>query len=143
MSSDSGSDNDDRNPNAILTPNTGSMDLSLDAIKNQLESISITSQVEMRSFDQEEEQLMFTNGLLNEESGSKVVDEFEGELSNSDFTAESSSRVIMSSSSVWKYDTLEAEEVEAPFSPSSSGYAGERGSVGIESHIACGCWACI
>ncbi|CAI9774609.1 unnamed protein product [Fraxinus pennsylvanica] len=123
MSSDSGSDNDDQNPNAILSPNSGSIDLSLDAIENQLESISITSQAETRSCNQQEERLIFTNGLLDEESGSKEV-----VLSDSNLMGESSSGVIMSSSSVWRYNSLEAEEVEAPSSPHSSGYAGERGS---------------
>ncbi|KAL2541106.1 SAND family protein [Abeliophyllum distichum] len=128
MPSDSSSDNDDQNPNAIPSPNSDSMDLSLDAIENQLESISMTSQAETRSSNQEEEQLTIANGLLNEESRSEVVDEFEEELSNSNSKAELSSEVIMSSSSVWRYNNLEAEEAEAPSSPSSSGYAGERGS---------------
>lgn len=128
MSSDSGSDNDDQNPNSILSSNSGSIDTSLDATENQLESISITSQTEARSFNQREEQLMFTNGLLTEESGSKVADEFKKELSDSKLMEESSSGVIMNSSSVWRYSSLEAEEVESPSSPSSSGYAGERGS---------------
>ncbi|KAL2557470.1 SAND family protein [Forsythia ovata] len=87
MPSESSSDNDDQNPNAILSPNSDSMDLSLDAIENQLESISMTSQAETRSSNQQEEQLTIPNGLLNEESRSEVVDEFEEELSNSNTKA--------------------------------------------------------
>ncbi|PIN15050.1 putative protein Sand [Handroanthus impetiginosus] len=140
-SSSASSDGADRNPNSNPEPgpdpNPDSIDQSLDAIENQLASISMSSRSPTATADDEEEveeeeeqsveQLTFRNGLLNEEIGGEgAIDSIEEEHIKSNLKAESSG-VIKESPFVWR-NTSEVDEVEARLSPTSSGYAGERGS---------------
>ncbi|KAG8387672.1 hypothetical protein BUALT_Bualt02G0045700 [Buddleja alternifolia] len=137
-SNSSSSDSDDGNPNS----NAGNIDQSLDAIENQLASITMSSRSPTTTFDEEEEvveeeeeeeeqlldQLRITNGSLNEKLGAEgVVDSVDDDYVESISKAESSGVIKESSSSVWR-NASEADEAEAPLTPSSSGYAGERGS---------------
>ncbi|KAL0460195.1 UNVERIFIED_CONTAM: Vacuolar fusion protein MON1 [Sesamum latifolium] len=144
--SSSSSDNDDRNPNSNPEPspnpkpnaNPVSIDQSLDAIENQLASISMSSRSPTATVDDEEEvggeegqpveQLKITNGSLSEEIGEEgATDSIEDEHIASSSMAESSGVIKESPPFVWR-NNLEAHEVERPLSPSSSGYAGEMGS---------------
>ncbi|KAL0436428.1 UNVERIFIED_CONTAM: Vacuolar fusion protein MON1, partial [Sesamum radiatum] len=143
--SSSSSDNDDRNPNSNPEPspnpkpnaNPVSIDQSLDAIENQLASISMSSRSPTATVDDEEEvgeegqpveQLKITNGSLSEEIGEEgATDSIEDEHIASSSMAESSGVIKESPPFVWR-NNLEAHEVEGPLSPSSSGYAGEMGS---------------
>ncbi|KAK4483404.1 hypothetical protein RD792_010590, partial [Penstemon davidsonii] len=123
-SNSSSSESDDQNPNSNI-------DQSLDAIENQLASISMSSHPptttsldeDVVDEENEEEKLVsIVNGSLNEEivAAQAKVDSIEHEQHiESNCKPESSS-----SSFAWR-DTTEAEP---PLSPSSSGYAGERGS---------------
>ncbi|KAK4408952.1 Vacuolar fusion protein MON1 [Sesamum angolense] len=141
--SSSSSDNDDQNPNSNPDPspnpkpnaNPVSIDQSLDAIENQLASISMSSRATVD--DEEEvgeeegqpvEQLKITNGSLSEEIGEEgATDYIEDEHIATSSMAESSGVIKESPPFVWR-NNLEAHEVERPLSPSSSGYAGEMGS---------------
>ncbi|KAL0417721.1 UNVERIFIED_CONTAM: Vacuolar fusion protein MON1 [Sesamum radiatum] len=141
--SSSSSDNDDQNPNSNPGPspnpkpnaNPVSIDQSLDAIENQLASISMSSRATVD--DEEEvgeeegqpvEQLKITNGSLSEEIGEEgATDSIEDEHIATSSMAESSGVIKESPPFVWR-NNLEAHEVERPLSPSSSGYAGEMGS---------------
>ncbi|KAL0369661.1 UNVERIFIED_CONTAM: Vacuolar fusion protein MON1 [Sesamum angustifolium] len=141
--SSSSSDNDDQNPNSNPDPspnpkpnaNPVSIDQSLDAIENQLASISMSSRATVD--DEEEvgeeegqpvEQLKITNGSLSEEIGEEgATDSIEDEHIATSSMAESSGVIKESPPFVWR-NNLEAHEVERPLSPSSSGYAGETGS---------------
>ncbi|KAL2471214.1 SAND family protein [Abeliophyllum distichum] len=121
--------NQDLNPNL----NPDSIDLSLDAIENQLVSISMSSHPETAPFDLEEElsepteQLTTMVAQMNGEIGEEVVgDEIEEEEDKSTMKAETSRLLKESSSEVWR----NSSEEEEAMSPSSSGYAGERGSGG-------------
>ncbi|KAL2488785.1 SAND family protein [Forsythia ovata] len=122
--------NQDLNPNL----NPDSIDLSLDAIENQLVSISMSSHPETAPFDLEEDQSEPTEQLttmiaqMNGEIGEEVVvDEIEEEEEDkSTMKAETSRLFKESSSEVWRNNSEEEEAM----SPSSSGYAGERGSSG-------------
>lgn len=137
---------DDRNPNSNPDPspnpkpnaNPDSIDQSLDAIENQLASISMSSRSPTATVDDEEEveeeegqsveQLKITNGSLNEEIGEEgETDSIEDEHIASSSMAESSGVIKESPPFVWR-NTMEAHELERPLSPSSSGYAGEMGS---------------
>ncbi|KAL3653030.1 Vacuolar fusion protein mon1 [Castilleja foliolosa] len=139
-SSSSSTAGDDRTPNPDPNPepNQGSIDQSLDAIENQLASISISSRSPATIDDEElvegeEEQLSeqqkFGNGSLNEKTKAEgAADSIEEEHMEGDMNADEASGVIGEShSSVWR-NFVEADELEQPLSPSSSGYAGERGS---------------
>ncbi|KAI3461431.1 hypothetical protein Pfo_018094 [Paulownia fortunei] len=128
-SSSGSSDSDDQNRNSNPRPNlnTDSLDQSLDALQNQLASVSLSSRQRQttasddKEVEKEEElsveQLTITNGPLNEEIGTEgAVDSIEDEL-KSNGKAESSGVIKESSSYEWTV-----------LSPSSSGCAGERGS---------------
>lgn len=141
-SSASSSDGDDRKPSygSDREPNPESIDQSLDALENQLASISMSSrsptatledeeEVEEREEEEEQtvEQLTIGNGSLTGGTGVEGASD-SNEDEHIEGNAESSSGVIKEShSSVWR-NILEADEVERTLSPSSSGYAGERGS---------------
>ncbi|CAA0811999.1 SAND family protein [Striga hermonthica] len=137
----SDSNGDDRSPNCDTSPdpnpNPDSIDQSLDAIESQLASISMSSRSPTATLDdedavEEEEQsqgqLTMGSGPLNEEI--KTEGAADDKLIGSNWNAEASGsggNDEGSSSSVWR-NVLEAEELERPLSPGSSGYAGERGS---------------
>ncbi|KAL3530569.1 hypothetical protein ACH5RR_009891 [Cinchona calisaya] len=106
-------DDDDQNPNP--NPNPPSIDQSLDAIENQLSSISMFQPDSLSEPRMESEELV--NGSF---------DEIE-ELPAKPAGVEEEEKLKASSSRVWT-NASEMEEVESPSSPSSSGYAGERGS---------------
>ncbi|XP_051113389.1 vacuolar fusion protein MON1 homolog [Andrographis paniculata] len=139
-SSTSPSEIDEKNPNST-TPNPESIDQSLDAIENQLASISMSSRSPGATLDEEEserdegeeqeqpaEQLDITNGSLSEEIGTEVpIESIEDDHVEPSEEVESSGPIKGSSSFVWR-STSEADEIERPLSPSSSGYAGEMGS---------------
>ncbi|KAK4362250.1 hypothetical protein RND71_017491 [Anisodus tanguticus] len=99
---------DDRKPK--VGPSTDSIDQSLDAIENQLSSISVV-------------QSEFDSDLDTEEASSSNQDKLANGLLNGNPGADSN--VLEDLSSVWRNMS---EEMEAPSSPSSSGYAAERGS---------------
>lgn len=153
--SSSSDDEAERNPK----PDPNSIDQSLDAIENQLASISMSQSVsepdsesesdhgvkdetkELRngSFN-EIEQLSFHSSFSGEVSGvgEEVVEvKVEGQEEDEDEEEEQEQEVDVpeaSSSRVWR-NASEVEDVEAPSSPSSSGYAGERGSTSSTSGI--------
>lgn len=157
MVSESSSSDDDAERNPKPDPN--SIDQSLDAIENQLASISMSQSVsepdsesesdhgvkdetkELRngSFN-EIEQLSFHSSFSGEVSGvgEEVVEvKVEGQEEEEDEEEEQEQEVDVpeaSSSRVWR-NASEVEDVEAPSSPSSSGYAGERGSTSSTSGI--------
>lgn len=148
-SASSSSDKDYRNPNSDSDPDpeletepepepeanasTDLIDQSLDALENQLASISMSSRSPTATLDDEEElqeeeedeQLLeepiIRNGSLSEEIGA------ENEHTEIDWKAESSGVIKDTISSEWR-NVLEVDEVGRPLSPGSSGYAGERGS---------------
>ncbi|KAA8544050.1 hypothetical protein F0562_021773 [Nyssa sinensis] len=117
-------------------PYPNSLDQSLDAIEDQLASIAVTQpdgvvdetssslgpfkEVANGSLDTDIHQES-TTGEIKEESRGNQLREFSG--------VEFSKEVLASSSSgfVWRRTNSELE-VDVPSSPSSSGYAGERGS---------------
>lgn len=123
----------DPNPNPNPTPN--SIDQSLDAIENQLASISMSqpvtdSETEL-DFDApgtsqlNREQLKeLRNGSFHEE-----IEDADGEEEPTfgNLLAEASSSRAGSSTLIWRSNS-EADETDALPSPSSSAYAGERGS---------------
>ncbi|KAL8496645.1 hypothetical protein ACS0TY_020366 [Phlomoides rotata] len=146
------SDKDDRDPKSDSNPEPETLaeletgpepepnaspdliDQSLDALENQLASISMSSRSPTALDDEEElqeeeteqslEEPITRNGSLSEEIGA------EGSINEhveSNWKAESSGVIKESVSSVWR-NTSEVDEVERPLSPGSSGYAGERGS---------------
>ncbi|KZV35168.1 hypothetical protein F511_06874 [Dorcoceras hygrometricum] len=121
-------------------PNPDSIDQSLDALENQLASISISSnppsvtpedeeeEVEDEKVEEPVERINFPNGSFTGESrGNEVEDEIEGKQIGGSSMAETSGAIKESSSLVWR-NISEGEEAELPLSPSSSGYAGEMGS---------------
>lgn len=123
----------DPEPNPNSTPN--SIDQSLDAIENQLASISM-AQSELDSKTQldfgayENSQLNdVRNGSCNQELTDAGVVEEETVLPNS-LAEASSSRA--GSSLIWRSNS-EVDEADVLPSPSSSAYAGERGSSGSSS----------
>ncbi|GER57722.1 vacuolar fusion protein mon1 [Striga asiatica] len=140
-SSSSSANGDDRSPNSDTSPdpnpNPDSIDQSLDAIESQLASISMSSRSPTATLNdedavEEEEQSQgeptMGHGPLNEEI--KTEGAADDKLIESNWNAEASGSGGIdegSSSSVWR-NVLEAEELERPLSPSSSGYAGEMGS---------------
>lgn len=118
MSSDSNSssseDPTDQNPN----PNPNSMDQSLDVIEGQLASIAFTE----------------ANGSLNEtnhEETSRVVEVEEQEIESSAVVDDAIEEVQESGVTLWRNNS--ELEVDGNTSPSSSGYAGERGSSSVTS----------
>ncbi|XP_075107661.1 vacuolar fusion protein MON1 homolog isoform X3 [Nicotiana tabacum] len=116
MPSDSDLSDDDRKPK--IGPSSNSIDQSLDAIENQLSSISVSQPESEPEFDDAKDtspsnQDKLVNGSLNENPGAEELPRIN--------VAEDFS----SSSAMWRNNS---EEMEAPSSPSSSGYAGERGS---------------
>lgn len=155
MVSESSSSDEDAQRNPKPDPN--SIDQSLDAIENQLASISMSQSVsepdsesesdhgvkdetkELRngSFN-EIEQLCFHSSFSGEVSGvgEEVVEvKVEGQDEEEEQEQEQEVDVPEASSSrVWR-NASEVEDVEAPSSPSSSGYAGERGSTSSTSGI--------
>lgn len=160
-SSNSSSDRDDRNPNSDpnsedepeaeleLAPepepepepnkNPDLIDQSLDALENQLASISMSSRSPTATFEDEEEMLEeaevesqeqpnTVNGSLSDEIGGDGDANFvEDHHFESDSKAESSGVNEENVSHVWR-NVPEVDEVERPLSPGSSGYAGEMGS---------------
>lgn len=156
MVSESSSSDDDAERNPKPDPN--SIDQSLDAIENQLASISMSQSVsepesesdhgvkdetkELRngSFN-EIEQLSFHSSFSGEVSGvgEEVMEvKVEGQEEEEEDEEEEQEQEVdvpeASSSRVWR-NASEVEDVEAPSSPSSSGYAGERGSTSSTSGI--------
>lgn len=156
MVSESSSSDDDAKRNPKPDPN--SIDQSLDAIENQLASISMsqsvsepdsesdsdhgvkdeTKELRNRSFN-EIEQLSFHSSFSGEVSGvgeEAVEVKVEGQDEDEDEEEEEQEVEVpeASSSRVWR-NASEVEDVEAPSSPSSSGYAGERGSTSSTSGI--------
>ncbi|XP_075112770.1 vacuolar fusion protein MON1 homolog isoform X1 [Nicotiana tabacum] len=116
MPSDADLSDNDRKPK--IGPSSNSIDQSLDAIENQLSSISVSQPESEPEFDDANDaspsnQDKLANGSLNENPGAE-------ELSRSNVVEDFSSSSLM-----WRNNS---EEMEAPSSPSSSGYAGERGS---------------
>ncbi|KAJ0627591.1 putative vacuolar fusion protein Mon1 [Helianthus annuus] len=116
----------------VQKPNSNSIDNSLDAIENQLSSISFTSPID--------ETIAVVSAEYYHESVSEINDsslnesyETVGEIriDNNNSVGESSHA---SGSRVWMNNNVEVEveaEVDGGLSsPSSSGYAGERGSSG-------------
>lgn len=161
-SSNSSSDRDDRNPNSDpnsedepeaeleLAPesepepepnkNPDLIDQSLDALENQLASISMSSRSPTATFEDEEERLEeeaevesqlqqnTMNGSLSDGiGGDGDANVVEDHLFESDTKAESSGVNEENVSYVWR-NVPEVDEVERPLSPGSSGYAGEMGS---------------
>lgn len=125
MPSDADLSDDDRKPK--VGPSTNSIDQSLDAIENQLSSISVGQSEYESEFDSDldtkealpsnQDKLNeLANGLLNQDSGAHNSEE----LSRSNVLEDISSSTVVRRNN--------SEEMEAPASPSSSGYAGERGS---------------
>ncbi|CAH9139921.1 unnamed protein product [Cuscuta epithymum] len=120
-----------REPNPNRTPN--SIDQSLDAIENQLASISML-QPELdpvTEFDSESEAARLkelSNGSYNHEI--KDGDAKEETFFVNSLTEASSSRA--GGTLIWRSNS-EVDETEALPSPSSSAYAGERGSSGSSS----------
>ncbi|MCD7466035.1 Vacuolar fusion protein mon1 [Datura stramonium] len=125
MSSDADLSDDDRKPK--VGPSTNSIDQSLDAIENQLSSISVGQSefeseldsdfdIKEASSSNQDKLKELANGLLNGNSGADNSEE----LPRSNVVEDLSSSPVM-----WRNNS---EEIEAPASPSSSGYAGERGS---------------
>ncbi|XP_073137429.1 vacuolar fusion protein MON1 homolog [Henckelia pumila] len=140
--SSSAESNDHQNPDSSSDQdrNPDSIDQSLDALENQLASISISSNppsMTLEDDDEEEEdekveepveRVNVWNGSLNGEiRGNEVEDEIEEKQIGGRSMAETSGAIKESSSLVWR-NISEGEEAELPLSPSSSGYAGERGS---------------
>ncbi|KAL6506388.1 hypothetical protein OROGR_024569 [Orobanche gracilis] len=137
----SSSEGDVQNPDSDLNPepNPDSIDQSLDAIESQLASISMSSrsptatiddEVILEEEEQSVEQLTISNGPLNEEiKAERAVDPVEDEHIESNLKADASRGSEENVSSAWR-NVLEAraDELERPQSPSSSGYAAERGS---------------
>ncbi|XP_009798422.1 vacuolar fusion protein MON1 homolog isoform X2 [Nicotiana sylvestris] len=116
MPSDAELSDNDRKPK--IGPSSNSIDQSLDAIENQLSSISVSQPESEPEFDDANDaspsnQDKLANGSLNENPGAE-------ELPRSNVVEDFSSSSLM-----WRNNS---EEMEAPSSPSSSGYAGERGS---------------
>lgn len=152
-SSNSSSDRNDRNPNSDPDfepgpepepepePNKNSdlIDQSLDALENQLASISMSSRSPTATFDEDEgleeeaeaesrEQPNTINGSLSDEIGAEGDADFvEDHHFESDSKAESSGVNEENVSYMWR-NVPEVDEVERPLSPGSSGYAGEMGS---------------
>ncbi|PHT47716.1 hypothetical protein CQW23_11924, partial [Capsicum baccatum] len=127
MPSDAELSDDDRKPK--VGPSTNTIDQSLDAIENQLSSISVGQSEYESEFDS-------VSDLDNKEASSSNQDklkELANGLLNGNSGANNSQEVpssnvvedVSSSTVVWRNNS---EEIEAPASPSSSGYAGERGS---------------
>ncbi|PHU24060.1 hypothetical protein BC332_09167 [Capsicum chinense] len=127
MPSDAELSDDDRKPK--VGPSTNTIDQSLDAIENQLSSISVGQSEYESEFDS-------VSDLDNKEASSSNQDklkELANGLLNGNSGADNSQEVpssnvvedVSSSTVVWRNNS---EEIEAPASPSSSGYAGERGS---------------
>ncbi|KAG5618535.1 hypothetical protein H5410_018359 [Solanum commersonii] len=125
MPSDADLSDDDRKPK--VGPSANSIDQSLDAIENQLSSISVgqseyeseaDSDVEIKepSSSNQDKLKELPNGLLNRNSEAYTSEELPPINVVED---------VSSSVPVWRNNS---EEMEAPASPSSSGYAGERGS---------------
>ncbi|KAL6508804.1 Vacuolar fusion protein mon1 [Orobanche hederae] len=126
-------------PDSDPEPNPDSIDQSLDAIESQLASISMSSRSPTATLDDEGiveeeeqsvEQLTISNGPLNEETkAERAVDSVEDEHIESNLKAEASWGNEESISSAWR-NVLEAraDELGRQLSPSSSGYAAERGS---------------
>ncbi|RAL40195.1 hypothetical protein DM860_008335 [Cuscuta australis] len=120
----------ERNPN--LTPN--SIDQSLDAIENQLASISMSQseldlETELDFGAHEKSQLKeVRNGSYKQETTDSGAEE-ETALRNAHAEASSSRE---GSAFIWRSNS-EVDETEALPSPSSSAYAGERGSSGSSS----------
>lgn len=150
MPSDSNSSSEryDANPNSDpnsepepeVEPNKNPhlIDQSLDALENQLASISMSSRSPTVTLDDEEEeeveeeesreQPKTMNGSLSEEIVAEGDADFvEDQHFESDSKAESSGVNEENMSFMWR-DVPELDEVERPLSPGSSGYAGEMGS---------------
>lgn len=137
LSDSNSSSDDDQNPK----PDATSIDQSLDAIENQLASISMSQSVS--EFESESEHGMheeettelnhqdFRNGSLSEIDQLSLHNSVPEEVSRSEKDVDEPKA---SSSRLWT-NAVEEEEVEAPSSPSSSGYAGERGSSSSASGI--------
>lgn len=159
MVSESSSSDDDAERNPKPDPN--SIDQSLDAIENQLASISMSQSVSEPDSESEsdhgvkDETKELRNGSFNEIEQLRFHSSFSGEVSgvgeevvevkvegqdedeDEDEEEEQEQEVDVpeaSSSRVWR-NASEVEDVEAPSSPSSSGYAGERGSTSSTSGI--------
>ncbi|KAL3518384.1 hypothetical protein ACH5RR_020973 [Cinchona calisaya] len=144
-SDDNGSD---QNPSSTSNLNPPSIDQSLDAIENQLASISMfqpDTLLEPGSEPEHESESESESGV-NDEIREELVN---GSLNKIEELPEKSARVEVveeeveeeklkaSSSRVWT-NVSEMEEGEVSPSPSSSGYAGERGSSvtsGIEEDV--------
>ncbi|XP_041994956.1 vacuolar fusion protein MON1 homolog [Salvia splendens] len=116
------------------------IDQSLDALENQLASISMSSRSPTATIEGEEEEELeedvesreqpkSINGSLSEEIGAGGdADYVEGRHFESDSKAESSGVNGEKNTSFMWLDAPEVDEVERPLSPGSSGYAGEMGS---------------
>lgn len=144
VSDSSSSDDAERNPK----PEPNSIDQSLDAIENQLASISMSQSVSEPDSESEPDHdgvkggtMELRNGSLNEIEQLSSPSSFSGEVSGVGEEVEVEVEVEgqeqtpeASSSRVWR-NAPEVEDVETPSSPSSSGYAGERGSTSSTSGI--------
>ncbi|XP_027086171.1 vacuolar fusion protein MON1 homolog isoform X2 [Coffea eugenioides] len=117
-SSSYSSSSDEQNPNSAPNPNPPSIDQSLDAIENQLASIST---FQPGSLLEPESEFGVNDDEIREELVNGSINEIEELPGNSE------EKLKVSSSRVWA-NVSEMEEGAAPSSPSSSGYAGERGS---------------
>ncbi|KAJ9558883.1 hypothetical protein OSB04_013497 [Centaurea solstitialis] len=108
------------NVDVNVNVNTNSIDNSLDAIENQLSSIALKTSIDERAAVSAS-----TDYDRIESVGSEIDDVIERRRSS---IGESSSSRALWRSNLEVEVELEAEADGAPVSPSSSGYAGERGS---------------
>ncbi|XP_058197270.1 vacuolar fusion protein MON1 homolog isoform X1 [Rhododendron vialii] len=128
-SSTSSDDSTSQNPNPNPNPNSASIDQSLDAIEDQLTSISLAhpndtvSDAAASSSSGEEVFKDAPNGSILEEENHK--ERSEGEIVEEEVVGDEEE--VREGSLVWRRVNSEVD-VDRPSSPSSSGYAGERGS---------------
>lgn len=138
-SSSSSPSDDDKNPsphpNPNPNPNPHSIDQSLDAIENQLAAISMVQPDSLLEPEPESESESGVNHEIREELVNGSLMEIEELPAKSAMVEEEveegeeekEEKLKPSSSRVWT-NVSEMEEGEVPSSPSSSGYAGGRGS---------------
>ncbi|KAG5515487.1 hypothetical protein RHGRI_036515 [Rhododendron griersonianum] len=134
-SSTSSDDSTSQNPNPNPIPNSASIDQSLDAIEDQLTSISlahpndtVSDAAASSSSSGEEVFKDAPNGSILEDENHK--ERSEGEIVEEEVVGdveEEEEEEVREGSLVWRRVNSEVD-VDRPSSPSSSGYAGERGS---------------
>ncbi|KAH7836699.1 hypothetical protein Vadar_004482 [Vaccinium darrowii] len=130
----SSDDSTSQNPNPNPHPNSTSIDQSLDAIEDQLTSIALAQPNDLASDDpasSSEEEEVFKdapNGSVLEEENQKERNE--GEIVEEEVGVVAAEEEVREEGRLgWRRVNSEVE-VDRLSSPSSSGYAGERGSSG-------------